>query len=82
LSELSNVVFEVTFTDQFSTQMLDDFFATGFLRAGEVRRTTNPRVMRLHMFRQEYLATKSFLDELRDGGGLTYIEELSDGNAL
>jgi len=74
MAEFSNTVFTVTFTDQFDQQMLDDFVTTRALGLGEVRVLHEPRVMSLRVFRQEYLSTKLFLDELQEGGALTYVE--------
>jgi hypothetical protein len=74
MTDFSNTVFTVTFTEQLDQQMLDDFVTSEAVGMGEVRVLDEPRIMSLRAYRHEYLRVKSFLDELQDGGALTYVE--------
>jgi hypothetical protein len=76
MPEYSPIRFTITFTDQLEMELLDSFVENGFLGYGDVCRLDSPRVMCLRPYRSsQYLAVKSTLDELRDGGALTYVED-------
>jgi hypothetical protein len=73
--EYSNVVFTVTFANHFDMDTVDSLLKSGFISSGDAHRLDNPRVVRLRIYQQKYLETKVLLDELRDRGDLTYVEE-------
>ena len=67
--------FTVTFSDRYADRNVDGMLGTDFISLGEVYQAQDSRVLVLRPFPKMYEVAKSTLEELREVGALTFVEE-------
>jgi hypothetical protein len=75
VSNIRPVRFTVTFNDRYADRNVDGMLRTNFIGLGEVYQGQDARVVVLRPFPKMYDATKSTLEELREVGALSFVEE-------
>jgi hypothetical protein len=66
----------VTFKDQVPPELVAEMLTTGFVGlCKSVQAGAGPRILVLRPTKGEYAAVKAQLEELKNEGGLTYVEQ-------
>jgi hypothetical protein len=75
ISNIRPVRFTVTFCDQHALDNVERMLNSDFIGLGKTYGLGNPRALVLRPFQDMYETARVTLEELRDHGALTFVEE-------